>query len=80
MLHAHELFKLAVKRLVLTSPTPGGCVFPSASDLIEPKHLRQDMSRPGDVYDVGSGMHRKDNVIDIVITSALKQTCLLTIY
>ena len=66
-----------MKRLVLTSSSPGGNVFPSFSILIELKHLRQDMSRPADVYAVGSGMHRKDTVMDSVITSALKQSCLL---
>ena len=76
-LHAHEVFKLVVKRLVFTSSSPGGNAFPSASVLIEPMHLRYDMSRPGDVYAVGNGMHRKGIVMDIVITSALKQSCLL---
>jgi len=35
-LQAHEAFKMAVKRLVLTSFSPGGCIFPDASVLIEP--------------------------------------------
>ena len=39
-LYAHELYKLVVKRMVLTSPSPGGSVFPSSSVLIEPMHLR----------------------------------------
>ena len=47
-----------------------------ASDLIETRHLRQDGSHPGDMYAIGNGMHRKDSVIYIVITSALKQSCL----
>jgi len=71
------MFKLVVKRLVLTSYSPVGNVFPLSSVLIEPMHLRHDRSRPGDVYDVGNGMHRKDTVMDIVITSAMKQSCLL---
>ena len=57
--------------MVLTSPIPGGIIFPSASVLIEPKHLRQDMSRPGGVYVMGNGMHMKDTIMDIVITCAL---------
>ncbi len=68
-----------MKHLVLTSSSPGGSVFPSAFVLIEPWHLRQDKSRPGDVYDVGNGMHRRDTVMDIVITSALKQSCFLQV-
>jgi hypothetical protein len=35
-LQAHEVFKLAVKRMVLTSSSPGGSVFLAASVLIEP--------------------------------------------
>jgi hypothetical protein len=77
ILHAHELYKLAMKRLVLTSSSPGGIVFPSSSVLIEPRNLRSDQSRPGDLYAVGNGMHRTDSVMDVVITSALKQSCLL---
>ena len=67
---------MAVKRLVLTSSSPGGSVFPAAFVLIEPRHLRRDRSRPGDVYVIGNGMHRKDSVMDIIVTSALKQSCL----
>ncbi len=66
------------KRLVLTSSSPRGCVFPAASVLIEPMHLRQDRSRPGDVYAGGNMMHMKNAVMDIVITLALKQSCLLS--
>ncbi len=62
---------MAVKRLVLTSSSPDGSVFPAASVLIEPRHLRQDKSRPGDVYAIANGMHTDDSVMDIIITSAL---------
>ena len=51
-------------------------MFPAASVLIEPRHLRQDRSRPGDVYAIGNGMHKKDSVMDIIITSAIKHSCL----
>ncbi len=67
---------MAVKRLVLSSYTPGGSVYPAASVLIEPQHLRQDRSRPGDIFAIGNGLHRKDVVMDIVITSVLKHSCL----
>jgi hypothetical protein len=75
-LQAHEVFKMVVKRLVLTSFSPGGSVFPAVSVLIEPQHLRQDRSRPGDIYAIGNGLQRKDVVMDVVITSVLKQSCL----
>jgi hypothetical protein len=74
-LHAHEVFKMVVKRLVLASFSPGGSVFPAASVLFL-WHLRQDRSRPGDIYAIGNGLHRKDVVMDVVITSVRKQSCL----
>ena len=67
---------MVVKRLVLTSFSPGGSVFPVASVLIEPQHLRQDRSHPGDIYAIGIVLHMKDMVMDVVITSVLKQSCL----
>jgi hypothetical protein len=76
MLQGHETFKMAIKRLVITSFSPGGSVFPVASVLIEPHHLRLDKSRPGDIYAIGNGLHKKDVVMDVVITSFLKQSCL----
>jgi hypothetical protein len=75
-IHAHEVVKLALKRLVLSCSTPAGCVFPSASLLIEPRHLRQNNSRPGDLYAIGHGMHRKDSVMDLVIASGLQKSFL----
>jgi len=76
-LHAHESVKLAIKRLVLNNnPTPSGCVFPRESVIIEPTYLRQDESRPGDIYAIGKGMHVKDSVMDVVVTSALQRSCL----
>jgi hypothetical protein len=75
-IHAHEVVKLALKKLVLSSSTPAGCAFPPSAVLIEPRHLRQDNSRPGDLYAIAQGMHRKDTVMDLVITSGLKKSCL----
>jgi len=66
-LQAHEVFKMAVKRMVLTSSSPGGCVFLAVSVFIEPRHLRQDGSRPGDVYAIGNRMLGKDLVMNIII-------------
>ena len=63
-LHAHEAVKLAMKRLVLSCPYPVGCPFPMASILIEPPHLRQDQSGPGDIYAAGSNLHMKDTCMD----------------
>ncbi len=69
--------KLALKRLVLTSSEPAGRAFPMESVLIEPPHLRRDKSRPGDIYALGNGLHRRDSVMDIVITSAMQRSCLI---
>ena len=38
---AHEVVKLAMKRMVRPCPDPIGCAFPKESILIEPAHLRQ---------------------------------------
>jgi hypothetical protein len=61
-----------VKRLVFMSFNPGGSVFPADSVLIEPHHLRQDRSRPGDIYAIGNGLHKKDVVMGVVITPVVK--------
>ena len=73
---AHEAVKLAMQRLVLSCPDPASSAFPKASILIEPAHLRQDKSRPGDIYAVGAGLYRKDTVMDVVVTSAMQKSCL----
>ena len=73
---AHEVVKLAIKKLVLSCPTPAGCVFPSAYVLIEPRHLRHDNSRPRDLYAMGLGLHPMDVVMDVVITCGLQRSCL----
>jgi hypothetical protein len=65
-----------VKRLVPMFFSPGGSVFPAASVLIEQLHFRRDRSRPGDVYATGNEVHRKDSVMDTIVTSVLKQSCL----
>jgi len=75
-LHAHEAVKLAMKRLVLSCPDPAGCAFPKDSILIEPPHLRQDQSRPRDIYAVGHSLHMKDTCMDVVITFAIQRSCL----
>jgi hypothetical protein len=67
---------MEVKRLVLSSFTPGGSVYPTTSVLIEPQDLRQYRSHPGDIYAIGNGLHRKDVAMDVVITMVLKQSCL----
>jgi hypothetical protein len=74
---AHDDVKFAMKRLVLTSNEPAGRAFPKESVLIEPPHLRMDKSRPGDIYALRIGLHRKDSVMDIVITSSMQRSCLL---
>jgi hypothetical protein len=65
-----------MQRLVLSCPDPAGCAFPKASILIETAHLRQDKSRPGDIYAVGAGLYTKNTVMDVVVTSAMQKSCL----
>jgi hypothetical protein len=66
-----------MKRLVLTNPVPAGCVFPRESVIIEPPYLRQDKTRPGDIYAMCTSLHRKDSNMDVVVTSALQSSCLI---
>ncbi len=61
---------------MLSNAEPAGCAFPAASVLIEPLHLRQDLSRQGDIYALGTRLHRKDFVMDVVVTFAMTRSCL----
>jgi lysine/ornithine N-monooxygenase len=60
----------------LCNPEPGGIAVPSSQILIEPRHLRSDESRSGDMYVVAGGYHAKDTAMDIMISSSLSQSCL----
>ena len=73
---AHEAVKLTMQRLVLFCPDPVGCAFPKESILIEPAHLRQDKTHLSDIYVMGTGLYRKDIVMDLVVISALQKSCL----
>ncbi len=75
-LQAHDVVKRALKTLVLSNPHPGGVVFPASSVIIEPPHLRNDSSRPGDILALGRDVHRLDSVMDLVIASGLTKSCL----
>jgi hypothetical protein len=73
----HEMVKLATQRLALCSPDPGGvAVPPSPILIIEPRPLRSDDSRLGDLYVVAGGHHAKDAAMDITISSSLSQSYL----
>jgi hypothetical protein len=50
---------------------------PSNLLLIEPRHLRSDDSRPGDLYAIAGGHHAKDAAMDIMISSSLTKSTLL---
>jgi hypothetical protein len=74
--HAHEVVKLAVKRLALCNPDPGGVAIPPNQLILEARHLRSDSSRPGDLYALAGGLHAKDTAMDVVIMSTLTKSCL----
>ncbi len=76
-LQAHEIVKLSLKRLALSNADPGGVAIPSGQLLIEPRHLRSDDSRPGDLYAVAGGLHAKDAAMDLMVTSSLSISTLL---
>jgi len=75
--HVHEVVKLAVKRLVLCNPDPGGVAIPSNQLILEARHLHSDASRPGDLYALVGGLHAKDVSMDVVLNTALSKSCLL---
>ncbi len=52
-LHAHKAVKAIMKNLVLPCSAPARCVYPAPILLIEPRHLRKDNSRHGDMYAIG---------------------------
>ncbi len=70
----HEVVKLAVKRLALCNPDPGGTAIPSNQLIIEARHLRSDASRPGDLYSLAGGLHAKDAAMDVVLCSTLSKS------
>ena len=74
---AHEVVKMAVKRLALCNPDPGGTAIPPNQLILEARHLRSDKSRPGDLYALAGGSHAKDVAMDIVLVSTLSKSCLL---
>jgi len=69
--------KLAIKRLALSNPDPGGIAIPSNQLILEARHLRSDASRPGDLYALAGELHAKDAAMDVVLCSSLSQSCLL---
>jgi hypothetical protein len=75
-LQAHEVFKKIMRDVVLSNANPGGAAFPASNILIEPLHLRSDMSRPGDVLALGRDVHTMDTSMDLVIASDLTKSCL----
>ena len=76
-MQAHEICKLSLKRLALSNADPSGVAIPSGQLLIEPRHLRSDDSRPGDLYAVAGGLHAKDATMDLMVTLNLGKSTLL---
>jgi len=68
VLHIHEVLKLALKNLCLCHHDPGGVLCHSDSVDCEPRHLRHDGSKPGDLYrTVPGGI--KDVAMDVTTSS-----------
>jgi hypothetical protein len=72
-----EVVKLSLKRLALSNPDPGGVAIPSNLIIIDPRHLRSDDSRPGDLYVMASWIHAKDVALDLMVSSRLSLSTLL---
>ncbi len=52
-------------------PCPGGIAIPSNLLLLEPRHLRSDDSRPGDLYARAGGSQAKDAALDLTLVTIL---------
>ena len=73
-MHVHEIVKLSMKRLALSNSDPGGVAIPFNQLLIEPRYLRSDDSRSGDLYAFARGLYAKDAATDLMITSSLSKS------
>jgi hypothetical protein len=76
-LHAREIVKMALKAILLSNAKPTRAKFSASSILIEHPHIRQDNTRPGDIYTLGRNGHKKDMVMGVVIISTMTISCLL---
>ena len=74
---AHEVVKMAIKRLALCNHDPGGIAIPPNHFILEARHLRSDASRLGDLHTVARGLHAKYASMDVVIGSSISKYCLL---
>jgi hypothetical protein len=74
---AHEVMKLAIKRLALCNHGPGGIAIPPNQLIIEAMHLRIETPRPSDLYAIARGLHVKDAAMDVVMCSSISKSCLL---
>ena len=68
ILQVHEVSKLALMRLCLCHHDPGGVLCPTSSISCEPRHLRHDGSKPGDLYRTVPGAV-KDIAMDVTTSS-----------
>ena len=73
---AHDIAKLAVKRLAFCNPDPGGKLCPDTQLEVEPRHIRPDISRPADLKMKGTGGSTRDINMDITIGTATSAHCL----
>jgi hypothetical protein len=63
--------------LALSGLDPGGDTILSNPLLIEPRHLRSDNTRPGDLSVMAGGRYAKGEVIDLMISSSLLNSIVL---
>ena len=76
-LQAHEVVKLSLKRLAFSSPDLGGIAITSHLLLVEPRHMRSDDTRPGDIYVMAGGSNAKDVAVDLIVSFSMSSSTLL---
>ncbi len=76
-LQAHQVVKLAIKRMALSNLEPSGVAVPLCQFLIEPRHFRGEDSRPEDLYVMATGQSSKNGAMDVMISSSLSTLNLL---
>ena len=68
--HACGAWCCKVKRLALRNTAPRGQVIPLKQLSFEPLHLiNEDKSKHGHLYAIGGGLHLKDTLMDVLISS-----------
>ena len=73
---AHDVTKLAIKRLAFCNHDPGGSLCRDKDVELEPNNIRPDGTRPADIRRRGTGGGARDINMDVTIGTATRESCL----